>query len=318
MRILRYLGLAALVAFVAYGVVVGLLHYRVGRAVDQLIAQAQPFVDIQYDQIDSTLDGAIGITRLKIRPLKTNDTVRIESVMLHTPGLMFLLGLDDEALFDEIPDAFGVSVNGLHVDMNGKLMQDLDEALLDNYAHHPEIQALYEGGRGCGKTGMLTSTEWRLMGYSAFQADFKLGVRTDKERGEMAFDFNSRYADMFDMEVEATLLASNFQAKPKLKKMGLKYVDRSMTRRFAEYCAKHEGEALEAHIAGQTAFLQRMLKKNGMELTPDLIQAYQNFLRSPNELIVRMAPLEPVDPSTFHVYKPIDIPALLNMSAQAR
>lgn len=313
MGLLRFLGWTLLLAFVAFGAAIGWQHYKIRVVMEQLVAAASPYAAVSYSSVDSNFKGDIGVSGVRIKPNGSADVISVDSLMFHTPGLGFLLGLDDKNLMATMPSRMGVSVTGLTADIDNKWLKALEEDIEDNNPYLKELPDL-----GCGRTRRLTSTEYVLMGYQKWNVDFDATMEHAAEKAETSMSVTLHYRDMFNLDMNGTFVGGGFRSPPQVKNLRVLYKDRSMTRRLADYCAKYENVALEAHIAGRIAMLQAMVKPMHMELTPDITAAYAQFLRTPNEFLVTMDPLSPVDVRTFTAYKESDVPALLNMSAIAR
>ena len=60
-----------------------------------------------------------------------------------------------------------------------------------------------------------------------------------------------------------------------------------------------------------------MGKMNGIEFDEYMIDPYQDFLRQGSSLVITAKPREPISLSQIKLYKPSDVPALLDLSAKA-
>jgi hypothetical protein len=94
------------------------------------------------------------------------------------------------------------------------------------------------------------------------------------------------------------------------------YVDRSLNGRVLAYCAEQQVTEDEV-IAAQIVEIETLARSNGMELDAMLIGPYTEFLRGKQRLTVTSQPNKPVDLSRISLYKPSDVPNLLNLTAEA-
>ena len=60
-----------------------------------------------------------------------------------------------------------------------------------------------------------------------------------------------------------------------------------------------------------------MGKLNGIEFDEYMIDPYEDFLRGKSSLVITAQPSEPISLSQIKLYKPSDVPALLDLSATA-
>ena len=70
-------------------------------------------------------------------------------------------------------------------------------------------------------------------------------------------------------------------------------------------------------LVAQLDKLQHFGKENGIEFDEYVIDPYTEFLQGKSTLVVTAEPNEPVSISQIGLYKPSDVPALLDLSAEA-
>jgi hypothetical protein len=94
------------------------------------------------------------------------------------------------------------------------------------------------------------------------------------------------------------------------------YVDRSLNGRIMKHCAEQQ-VAPEDVIAAQLRELQAFARQSGVELDAPLIAPYTDFLQGKQRFTLISAPHNPVDLTRVSLYKPSDVPNLLNLTAEA-
>jgi hypothetical protein len=86
--------------------------------------------------------------------------------------------------------------------------------------------------------------------------------------------------------------------------------------RVLAYCAEQNISAEEV-IAAQIVEIQTLARSNGMELDAMLLDPYTQFLGGKQRITVISRPNKPVDLTRISLYKPSDVPNLLNLTAEA-
>ena len=98
--------------------------------------------------------------------------------------------------------------------------------------------------------------------------------------------------------------------------MRLEMTDRSLNERVADYCARR-GLSAEEILQAQLDAFKFIGVENGVEFDEYVLDPYLEFIGGKSTLIVTARPNEPVAMSQIDLYKPSDVPALLNLEATA-
>jgi hypothetical protein len=289
------------------------VQYKTAQDLDAVLTQARPFVDIRYENVVATMSGELRIENVVVRIPQFADEIAVGSVGLQTPGFMFLLGFDERAL--EMPERLSVSVTGLRVAADADFMRELDELQAAPVADF-ELTAADRCATSYGFTpGML-----KRLGYYEVVADLGMGFR--RQGTEVVMNFRAAVADMYDVDVELTLEGIGDPtemvrgARPMLAGGRIDYTDRSLNSRVMKHCAELEVTA-EDVIAAQLREAHTLARDNGMELDALIIQPYTDFLLGKQRFTLIAQPPKPVDLTQLHLYKPSDVPNLLNLTAEA-
>jgi len=124
MRLVRNIAIGVVLVVVAvYGGLKGYLYYKYKTAMDQLVAQAALFADVKYDGIGSSLTGSIMVHDVEIMPHSVYDSIRIKTVRVDTPSLLYLMGVEDALSRGELPEFFTVSLSGLRFETTGAILR---------------------------------------------------------------------------------------------------------------------------------------------------------------------------------------------------
>ncbi|MEL7185299.1 MAG: hypothetical protein AAFN50_02545 [Pseudomonadota bacterium] len=299
-----------------------LLHHKVGKGVDGALLMMSPFANIEYEGVSSTMSGELTIDGITMRVIGYNDEIRIDRIGIDTPSYFSLLNLTDIAENihspDEvIPESFGFIAEGVRMRVNSDYMKEI---------HRERINALNVSDIGApaaecaGKYGYSPRALSKL-GYSeqvaSVSAHFKRG------HGDYSILIASSIEDMWSIDGELTLagdmiseVSKGSRYRPRMKAMHIEYEDLSLNERVRKYCGSlglSDDEILQA----QLDTLHFFGKENGIEFDEYVIDPFTQFLNGKSRLVVTANPREPIAISQISLYKPSDVPALLELSAEA-
>lgn len=314
--------LAALLGAVGYFGSKYYLHDKVSRNLDTVLEAARPVVDVQYEGVSSTLSGDLSIDGITVHMTGFADAVRIASVKLVTPGYFQLLDLASIGSGSggelEIPEELGIAFEGIRVATDADFMRVIDEARRTQYG----VQEVSDPAATCvGKYGFSAGT-LRQLGYGELVIDAGLGYR--QVEGQLLIDLSTDVADMYDVSMVLTfdgmptpqaVMMGAFQ--PLLVAGRLEYVDRSLEERVMKLCTEAEDLPVETVIAARVDAFQAVGSSNGIEFDEYVIDPYREFLNGKDRFVITAEPIDPVNLLQIGLYKPSDVPALLNLSAEA-
>lgn len=313
---------AALLGVIGYFGSKFYLHDKVSRNLDLVLSAARPVVDVEYEGVSSTLSGDLSIDGITAHLTGFADPVHIDSLKLVTPGYFHLLDLasigSGSGAAAAIPEALGVAVAGLRVAADADFMRAVEEARRAQYG----MQDVTDPAASCvGKYGFSAET-LRQLGYSEFVIDAAVGYR--QENGRLVVDLATDIADMYDMSMVLTfdrmptpqaMMIGAFQ--PRLVNGRMEYVDRSLEERVMKLCTEVEELAADSVIAARVDAFQAVAGTNGIEFDEYVIDPYVEFLNGKDRFVITAQPIEPVNLLQLGMYKPSDVPALLNLTAEA-
>jgi hypothetical protein len=289
------------------------VQYKTAKDLDAMLVQVRPFVDIEYGQVVATLDGELRVEDVTVRLPEFDDSFTIDAVGLQTPGFLFLLGFDRRRL--EVPERLGVALSGIRMSTDADFMRTLEELSKAEV----ETVALTEADK-CASSAGFTPGTLRRLGYQQIVADVSLSYRRDGNKLVMSLGTNVE--NMYDVDVEFTLdgiqdpTAMARGAKPLFVGGRIDYVDQSLNGRIIKYCAEQQVTP-EDVIAVQLREVHELARQSGMELDALIIQPYTDFLLGKQRFTLISQPPKPIDLTRLSLYKPSDVPNLLNLTAEA-
>jgi len=292
------------------------LHYRVSEAVDNAVLMAAPFADIRYRGVSSTFSGELSIDDVTLRLPEFRDPLVIDRLTMITPGYFFLLNLAEIGQPGEdfeVPERFGFSVTGLRASTSSDYLQKFFEATrLKVDADDRDSPAAV-----CtGKYGFSPET-LRELGYRDLDISLSMAYRQDER--ELFLDLTADIADMYridttvqfaDRLTPASLMGGKY--RPRLAAGRLEYHDQSLRERTVELCARQGLSPDEIRVAQLDSFAASA-RENGLEFDEYVMEPYREFLDGRSTFILTASPGEPVNFSQIGLYKPSDVPALLNL-----
>jgi hypothetical protein len=289
------------------------VQYKVAKDLDAVIAQARPVADVEYDNVVATMSGELRVEGVTVRMAQYRDPLTIEAVGLQTPGFMYLLGFDQRKL--EMPERLGVALEGIRVSADADFMRAV-ESLQAKTVARGELTAADK----CATSAGWTLATWKQLGYREVVADLSMGFR--RQGGQLVVNFSADVEDMYDVAFELTLdgISDPTQmvrgARPMLVGGRIDYVDQSLNSRIMKYCTEQQVPT-EDVIAAQLRELHTLARDNGMELDAMIVQPYTDFLLGKQRFTLIAQPPKPVDLTQISLYKPSDVPNLLNLTAEA-
>ena len=310
-----------ILAAVGYGGSKLLLHHKVESGMDTAVLAMSPFVNIEYDGVSSTMSGELTIDGIRAQITGFKDAIIIERLGIDTASYFSLLKLADIAdnirrPDDVVPSYFGFIAEGVHMSVNADYFKKLHAEILKQTGADDVSDPAAE----CtGKYGFSPKVLSRL-GYSEQVVSVSAHFRRDET--SYAVEVSSSVEDMWDIDAEFVLagnmmteMSKGMRYRPRLSSMRVEYVDRSLNDRVAEYCGRMGLDA-DAIVAAQLDKLQYLGKENGIVFDEYVIDPYTEFLKGKSRLVVTANPREPVSVSQISLYKPSDVPALLDLSAE--
>ncbi len=299
----------------AYGGVKGYIHYNVKKQLDQLVAAARPFADIEYASISSDLQGRVMIDGLIIYPRGVNEAVNTERLTVITPGLGYLLTGSDAVQRGELPERMGFALTGVHLNLRGPLTEMLEQAEAAQLGQQPAEDV------ACSLSGNFLTAQYRELGLDELVFDTRFRFERGITASQLVFKMDYAIRDLEQVEVAVTLegvgrsLMNPAFFNPKLKRVTVNYrPDAAFSRKTLEYCAGRQDVDVPTFIS--TLFEksdEHYMQNLGFVPGPGIRAALQELTQSAGELSMVAQPASALDMKTVHLYKPTDWPDLFGL-----
>ena len=297
------------------------LHHKVEQGMDGAVLAMSPFATVEYEGVSSTMSGELTVDGITVHVVGFNDEIRIERLGIDTPSYFALLNLGDiaeaESPDDVVPESFGVIAEGIRLRVNSDYMKKLHRERMQ------EVNASDMGEPAAECAGKYGYSPNALTGLGYREQVASVSAHFHRGHNRYSLALKSSVEDMWDVDAELTLdgdmiteMSKGSRYRPRMESMRVEYTDRSLNSRVREYCDRL-GLSDEQILAAQLDALKFFGKENGIEFDEYVIGPYTEFLNGKSTLIVTANPNEPVSLSQISLYKPSDVPALLDLSAEA-
>ncbi len=295
------------------------LHNKVSEGMDTAVTMMSPYAKVEYEGVASTLTGELTIEGVRIRPSGFNDNLYIDRVGIDTPSFLSLLELGDVVRMQSggLPESIGFIIEGLHMPVGADYFREL-------YVFTLEARGITDAddvaAECTGKYGFSPSA-LDALGYD--EQVVSMSITVNNQRGNFSLAMTMSIEDMWDMDA-SLILAGDMQSemlkglayRPRLSSLQIELTDRSLNKRVFEYCSQRglsENEILQAQLDS----FMFIGEENGIEFDEYLIDPYMEFIGGKSTIVVTARPSAPIAISQIDLYKPSDVPALLNLEATA-
>jgi hypothetical protein len=298
------------------------LHKKVADSVDIAVLMMAPVVEITYEGVSSTLSGELTVDGVRAHVKGFRDELVIDRIGIDTPNFLTLLRLADVmsdplSAAGDMPDYFGFIAEGVRMPVNADYSRELYKMQLAALGVVESDDAATECA---GKYGFSPSA---LTGLGYAEQVVSVAVIFRQEDSRFVLDISSSTDQMWDIDIEMTLagdmvteLSKGQAYRPRMRDLRIEYVDRSLNDRVRKYCASRGLNDEEIFAAQMDAF-EFMGQAYGIVFDEYMTGPYKEFLGGKTSLVITAKPSEPVSLTQIKLYKPSDVPALLDLTATA-
>ena len=284
--------LPLLIPLLAFAAVKGYFWYQVKRFVDQVVMQAAPFVDIQYDSIETSFAGHAGIKNIRIYPLGSNDFVRIGSIRVLSDNWLYFIKLGTPFDEGDLPHELGFEVNGVVINLGAEIADQLVQ----------QSAGLNESFLGCEKSELQGIELLQKLGYSSLTSDIKMSYLFSPEseyltvRTEVATEGSASMEMSSDIDLGISSLKREqlTQLMPRLGGIDISYRDDSFIQKKLAYCAEINGETVSNFIDRHVDLTAEQYRQLGFVFSDSLVEGYRRFLTAGGEARLVVSTQEPI------------------------
>jgi hypothetical protein len=295
------------------------LHSKVGDTMDTAVLMMSPYADVEYDGVRSTMSGELTIEGIRVKVHDYRDDIYIDRIGIDTSSFFSLLQMTDYMSMQGsgVPDSFGFLMKGLHVPTDADYFDEIFEFTA---AIRGNQEAEDSASMCTGKFGFSPKVLTEL-GYAEQVISMSMNVKN--QGGRFSVQVQSDIEDMWDVDASLTLagdlasvMINGASYRPRLSDMTIDYTDRSLNDRVRKYCSRL-GLTNSQTLQAQMDAFKFYGESNGIIFDEYMLEPYAEFLGGKNRIVITAKPNEPIAMSQISLYKASDVPALLNLEAQA-
>ncbi len=316
-KLLKFLSLSLLLVGALYIGVKGVIYFKVKSQLDDAIAMAGPFVEVEYGGISSGLDGRISIEDIGITPPGLGDRLQVDALSVQWPHIGYLFSGTGAApaQMRELPPKMTLVLEGLHLPTTGPLA---DSFHMQQKQRLAGLSTAGETPDACGLYGTFGGEDYSAIGYDELILDASFGFELNEADPEAVVHLDYRMRGMQTLSMDLTLTGIRQPAAmmmgviPQLKEYTASFrADPGFTARVISYCAALRNQSKEEYI-------RAVASETGGGFVPGagMRRAIKRFLENPSEVLISMRPAQPLDVTTLVHYRPEDIVALLGLQIQ--
>ena len=296
----------AVITIVSFAVLKGGLWYLTQEFVDNQIIKAKPFVDISYNEIDSSLTGSATVSKVKVFIPALDETLYIESIQFLTPDLQTLFTLDSQLNNKQLPESLSLLISGLQLDLNGNIMK-----LMDNPDVEPTQLEVFST-LACGETYRIGSSAMTQMGYDDLTSDIILRYQFDPRNKKVNYSIRDNIRDMTHITLSGDIhnvsdLNSFSDKSARLGKISLEFQDDSYIERKNRFCAKQSKQSVEDYIVDHTTKVKTYLLSYGVIPEEGLLNAYKTLLETSGTVLFEADLSNLTGTEEFKTFVPNDV-----------
>ena len=280
-----------LLAFVVLplALIYAFLWWRADSAIEKMLDRARPFVDIRRSGTVLGLDGDIGIKKLVLTPVAGVDLPKVElradRVVLHTPGLWWLVRSSVFGMTKEIPSRIGFKFDGVQVDGN--------DAELRKIMSGKNILFPFDLA-GCEP--QMTPEVLRELGGDTVKSSFEMTLTHPRE-SDLVLSFNANTPGLVSTEGEMNLALAGGDpaaqmATAALQNLRVVYTDQGFVAKRNAYCQKRTGLSADAFLAAHVQAASQFFAPAGLKPGAAVTQSYTEFSKSGGQLTLAARPLK--------------------------
>lgn len=264
-----------------------------------------------YDHISASVFGPIGIKGLKFRIPPLEEEISFGEVIL-------TYDYDGDLKNCPTPKHINLTINDLH--MNVSLIEKIAKKNAELRRRGRLVgNSVPELVSRLGYTELYNqSTNLRELGYDQLDMNISFDLAFNPDDQEATFNLNQNVKGMGDFKFRMTVtgMAKNFNSAVlgvKLKEAKIEYVDETYVSHLFKLFADMNKLDVKTYRKNIVAGLDADFASKQIKLGQDSVKNLKAFLENPKQLIVTMYPYEPVGLDSIKLYKPGDVPLLLNL-----
>lgn len=300
-----------------YGGVKGYMYFSAKSKIDKILSFAVVLgAESSYDRIATSIFGPVGIQGLRLRFPQIGEEITFGEVTLHV----------FEFQDNNLPTKMRFSLKDIHFNLD--VFDKLEKYnLAQARKHNVQVQAakkeIPEVLVRLGYVGVyLRTMDWRRLGYHQIVMDWDLDMQLRPALQEATIVITQRVEKLgkMTMYMELSDIAPSSQPSilgNKFKEIRFDYVDDSYVDRIIKSYADENNKDLETYRKEFLTALDLDIASKEIKLSPESVNNLKKFLSKPDKLKISIHPYQPVAMGSINLYKPGDVPLLLNLKFES-
>lgn len=290
-----------LLLFVVIGLIVAVVginwYYtsQIRAQLDRMASAASMFGTLSYDSVRLTPGGAININELSFRVRQARGGVEVDRISLQTANLLALLTLEGDLERGRPPETLGLRIDSIQFPLYGKLASMTRQT--PGTTSPASAAGVAFAAAGCDDRTQFTANDLMQMDYFDIRADVEAQYRLIDNGSRLRLFASVRTDDASAIHFQATFdlpsgslstqdLTRSMQ-NARLGSFSLEYENLGFYERMLAFCAEEMSMSESDYIAHHVTAWKRAWSGLGAEPGPDVVAAYESFLKEPRQLSVR-------------------------------
>lgn len=298
---------------VGYALIYGYVWLQTKWDLDRLAKQIQPVADFRYGGVGISPAGTITVQDVSVSPRESGDRIRIDRVQVKTPGIEFILNGATSLREGKLPKRLGLAFTGIQINPYGPLWQAINEPGADE-------QPRPENGLACNISGIATRAGvLESLTPNPILLDLEELLEPGTDPGTASIQVTVRERGFGDLHLDLTLTGlperlGSLEGMPTLRSLLARAsLDATYARKALQLCAQESGLT-------EDQVLPRLLAQDDSDYLDDIgmvpglgIRDLIRGLLTGKTVEARIDMPAGLDPSSIQLYRPADVPQLLNM-----
>ncbi|PWG61581.1 hypothetical protein [Sediminicurvatus halobius] len=307
----RFLIALLLVAAVTFAGVRGWLWYEAQRGMEQLAALAEPWAALEWEGVDTSVDGRVEVSGLTVTPRGVNDGLYVEQLTLRADGVRDLHTLSRRLSTGDLPAALTLSARGASLNVGDALYRRL------NARAGGRLWGTPVDGLACAGVEDIRTTVFRTLDERYLEGDVELRLRLHRPSARLAMLLDVSLPEYGASTVDAGLqlspqpLAEGGELAlgdltPVLSGLRVRYTDLGFNEARNYTCAARRDSDVDAFLDAHVAAVAARLGLEGGEAQA----RYREFAHHGGDLQLDLTPQAAVPVADLPALPPPELTAL--------
>lgn len=289
----------------------GYIWYKNKQAIDDVFSQFRMVTSASYDSTFVSIDGKSVTRGIKFTFPGTSTEATIEEFQIGTGSLIEsfkLVRSIETRMLTDAPSSMVLKIKNFQFPLS------LDLESEPAFAAKPDFFTQTQMA-GCGTKRSISISDLNKMGYSQITLDFDASINYDQHINQANFVLyaNARDYGSFQMDFLMDNISQN-SMNPKLKSIGMTYINDGYINRLNEFCADLVDISKEDYHQRHLNYLKHLFYNESIYLSDEFYTQYADYIANPRNIKISTYPDNSMDPFQLLSMSPQLMISSLNMS----